>query len=199
MKRMGNDGEGSDDFAMKVAKVMRDFARAALEDPRKQQADLDILDGMLSYRASELFTDVLRCTGRMYSDALAVMPGERNMLINKALVDKTFNPVIAQGININTAFTDFYGFQIKELPGYIKLHEAAKAMDVAINVAGLTAEEKRAGVPRIVINVLKSYEEGEEDTKYGYPYPADEPEEEEVPAAAASRRSLKPGLKNFTM
>lgn len=131
-------------------------------------------------------------------------PDERNEAFIVGLTNGSIDPVFNIRLKVNPAFTDFSDIGIEdlpsvtELPGYIKLHEAARAMDVGIAVVGLTGGEG-AGQPALIIDLKKTYEQGVLIRGGLNPPVQPEPEEEDIPAATPSRRNLKPGLKIFTM
>ena len=159
----GEDSSGEN----KMCDAARSFIGEALADPRKMQLQLDMLDITLQNYAQELPGLVENALGPLFNAVSLSLPEKRNEVIIRLLDSGQFNPTKVFAIGMNNQFNDYSGYEIRQLPGYAALHEAAQAMNVAVDVAGLTRDE---GVPpRLIINTFKTYNEGRMSSTYGDP------------------------------
>jgi hypothetical protein len=150
---------------------IRDLINPALEDERRNDIQLKILDG--------IFLDILQLFPKLmeqgYSDifneaARKNNPADQNSFIIKNITTgskerKSYSPTLHLGLPIATSFTSFSAEDIKVLPGYIRLHEAARTHNVALKIRGLTADEAKGDSPALIIDGMKTYLQGAMDCK----------------------------------
>ncbi len=162
---------------------IRALIEPALDDPRRNALQLQKLDEifnkvaaavprMLEGEFNDFATQVERETARK--------PENRNPMIIDALTtmgpqgESLYSPIKKVGLPISTNFTTFAASDIKELPGYIKLHEAARDLDVSLKLLGVTADEAKAssgyGLPAVlIVDASKSYQDGALENGHLYP------------------------------
>lgn len=163
---------------------IRDFINPALEDTRKPKIQNDILDEVFGTLADAMearmekgFTAIFnRVTERSKR-----RPSLANPMIIEDLTrfdpmagDAKYSPIWRVPMPIALSFTSFQAAEIKELPNYIRLHEKARDMDVAIKIIGLTADESKASlgisVPAMfIVDASKSYDDGALENSNLYP------------------------------
>lgn len=165
-----------------LGKSIRDMINPALEDSRTPKQQSDILDGIFMEMAEKL-PQVLEFKFTHFFNHLARASknddSKRNPIIIDALTvagqegDGKYSPIERLPLPISTAFTRFTAEEVKDLPGYIKLHEAARDMDISIKVHGLLAEEKTGSPfslpPMLIVDATKTYEEGAMENSGMYP------------------------------
>ena len=170
---------------------IRDLINPALEDERKHKIQLKILDEAFEKLAvafpkimKEKFSDIFNEASGMSN------PEAKNIFLIKALTEAPngrpkYSPTLPLNVPIETAFTKFSADDINGLPGYIKLHLAARAANVAIKVVNLTADEARGGSPALIFDGSKTYEQGAMENYRLYP---DLPEIAPPPPTSFDRR-----------
>ncbi len=156
-----------------VGDSIRDIINPALADERKQQIQMDILDQIFGDMAEDLPACLKEnLTGLFNEVAYAEWDDtNRTVLTLLTLTDQQgqpmYSPVIEIGLPIVTQFTDFFADDIRNLPGYIKFHEAARDANVAVRLSGLLKED--SGAPKITIDCSKTYEQGAMENASIYP------------------------------
>lgn len=161
-----------------IGKSIRDLINPALEDDRRGQIQLKLLDSVFSQFADVIPTIFEREYSAFFnhvSKRSADKPNTKHPMIITALTmakpddgESPYSPKKSLQIPISTNFTSFSADEIKELPGYIKLHTAARDMDVALKVSGLLSDDK--GQQAILtIDASKTYEEGAFENPQMYP------------------------------
>lgn len=172
---------------------LRDIINPALEDSRKKQIQLELLDNFFEHIAEQIPGGVEGSLRKIFNKASRLPEEDRNAFIieQMTLTDQMGNPyytpVIPFGLPVTTGFTEYTAMDIKELPGYIRLHEAARDADVAVSLKYLLADEVKifGGMgppPRVVIDASKSYEEGAVENGDIYPQlPEREPPDPSAP------------------
>ncbi len=161
---------------------IRDLINPALEDSRRESIQADILNKafghacfmlpqVLEHEFSEVFNEAARVSHKE--------PDKKNPFLIDALTARTaqgeekYSPTKRMQLSISLAFTTFTAEEVKELPNYIRLHELARDMDVAIRVYGLLAEEKGGSPynnpPVLILDASKTYEEGAMENANFYP------------------------------
>lgn len=176
---------------------IRDLFNAAIEDPRKPEIQLNILSAYFQ-KLSEALPRIVEGIYKEAADAESLPPEARNMqvianltLMNPKTGEAKFPVLKRVPMAIVTDFAEFFIEDIKELPGYIALHVAARKEDVALNLRGLTAEEAKGGSgPHLIIDATKSYEDG--SMFYAAVYPTELP-----PLEAAAPSSPPPAPSGF--
>jgi len=167
-----------------LGQSIRELINPALEDQRKPVIQNDRLDKAFSEIAESIepalehafqhfFNAVARTAERspdhkhpMIIDALTVTKGEEG--------NSKYSPIIRLPLPISTTFTAYTADEVREMPGYIKLHEKARELDVALRIVGLTADEAKGSAvfalpPILMIDASKSYEEGAAENSALYP------------------------------
>lgn len=162
---------------------IRALIEPALDDPRRPELQLKKLDTIFNAVAPRL-PQMLEAPFRDFSmhveQETSRRPENRHPMIIEALTqvgpdgEPMYNPIKKLGLPISTTFTTFAAADINELPGYVRLHEAARDMNVALKLIGVTAEEAKAGsglgMPAIlVVDATKTYEEGALENANLYP------------------------------
>lgn len=166
-----------------VGQRIRAMIEPALEDPRRDEIQLKKLDDIFNKVAAA----VPRIVEAEFNDFSYQVeaetqrkPDNRNPMIIDALTsvgpqgEALYSPIKKIGLPISTNFTAFAAADIKELPGYIKLHETARDMDVSLKLLGVTAEETKGasgyGLPAVlIVDASKSYEDGALENSHLYP------------------------------
>lgn len=165
-----------------VGKRIRALIEPALDDPRRPQIQLQALDEIFNKVAGIMpraLEGEFNNFSRHVENESARKPENRNPTIIEALTrmgsdgESGYSPIKKFGLPISTTFTNFSASDIKELPGYIKLHETAREMDVAVKLLGVVADEAKAssyGLPAIlVVDGSKSYQDGAMENANLYP------------------------------
>jgi hypothetical protein len=170
----------SQHFDKSTAQKFRDRLAEVLEEPDKVKIELDLLNDLLKERAVQyrrslqesltvLFNQVSPRSSRPrrfdFGDDPEIKEENRDIITRLTQGDITTD--LGSKIAINPRHTSYSAGDIRELEGYKELHNIAQQADVAITVRGLTAGEKDP--PAVLFDALKSYAEGESDSKYGYP------------------------------
>jgi hypothetical protein len=165
-----------------VGERIRALIEPALDDPRRQPLQLQKLDEIFNAIATRmpriLESEFDRSNAAVEAETRR-QPDNRNPMIIDSLTqmgpegESLYNPIKKLGLPISTAFTEFAAADINELPGYIKLHETARDMDVALKLVGVTAEESKGGglgMPAVlVVDGSKSYNDGAIENARLYP------------------------------
>lgn len=174
-----------DDKKEPVGKRIRDLVYPALDDERRPEIQKKILNNIFN-RVAGALPDILEGDLDNFSRQLEHQtrrdPNMKNPLIIEALTnidprtgESLFNPIKKIPLPLSVAFTQFSADDVKYLSGYIKLHEAARDVDVSIRVLGLTADESKAGAvgyalpALLIIDGTKSYTEGALENSNLYP------------------------------
>lgn len=166
-----------------VGERIRAMIEPALDDPRRPELQLQKLDEIFNTIAARI-PKILENDFERFDRAVQAetnrKPENRHPMIIDALTslgpdgEPLYNPIKKLGLPISTTFTSYAAADINELPGYVKLHEAAREMNVALKLLGVTAEEAKAGggygLPAVlVVDGSKSYEEGALENGNLYP------------------------------
>ena len=148
----------------------RNTINAALEDSRRQTIQYDIVNEFFTAMADKLEPIMARHTQEFFNRVARISaksPEDANAhIIESVTVGEGGQPTFLRiGVPVNPLFLEFTAADIKEMPGYIALHEKARALDIALSLNGMTTEEGRgAGInaqpPVLTINMMQSYEDG---------------------------------------
>jgi len=161
-----------------LGKKIRDLINPALADDRREKIQLDMLDkafakwvDLMPQILTKEFQEIFNYVSKPGKDA----EDKKNPIIITALTtagkdgESPYMPVRRMKLDISTDFTTFSAEDIKQLPNYIRLHEAARELDVALNVKGLVGDETKSSNPVIVVDATKTYEEGASENFLLYP------------------------------
>ncbi len=157
---------------------LRNLINPALDDTRRQATQLEMLDTIFVGLSQKFEMILTKSVGDIFNQAarLEKNGGEdaRNMFIIKQLTEaEGLSPLIRMGLPIATGFIEFSPQDIKELPGYIALHEKARDLNVAIKLVNITMDEtKSPNGPQpamLIVDMSKSYEEGAMENASLYP------------------------------
>jgi len=158
---------------------VREFLESPLNDPDRKQIQLNILEDFF-YSLSEALPKVMEQSfSNIFNKASKIENEEdRNFIIleditrvNPRTGAPAYTSISALGIPISTEFTEFSWSDIRELPGYIKLHEAARDCNIAINVSNLV-EKGPEGMPlppRLTLYASQTYDQGAMAYSQSYP------------------------------
>jgi len=166
-----------------IGERIRAMIEPALDDPRCPELQLQKLDeifNVVATRIPKMLEGEFERFDRAVQTETGRKPENRNPMIIDALIslgpdgEPLYSPIKKLGLPISTTFTSFAAADINELPGYIKLHEAAREMNVSLKLLGVTADEAKAGggygLPAVlVVDGSKSYEEGALENGNLYP------------------------------
>jgi hypothetical protein len=156
-----------------VGDRIRAVIEPALDDPRRDQIQLNKLDEIFNAVATRL-PEILGNDFDRFNAAVEAetrrKPDSRNPMVIDALTSlgpdgaPLYSPIKKIGLPISTTFTQFAATDVNNLPGYIRLHETARDMNVALKLIGVTAEESKGsglgGQAILVVDGSRSYEDG---------------------------------------
>lgn len=157
---------------------LRNLIQPALEDSRRQATQLAVLNdifqelsGHFEQFLTQRFADVFN---RAASKERSGGESARNMFMIEQLTDlKGTSTFLRMDLPIATAFLEFEAQDIKELPGYIALHEKARELNVALKLVNVTIDEvKSPNGPQpamLLVDLNKSYEDGAMENSTLYP------------------------------
>ena len=163
---------------------VRDFVFPALEDERRPEVQAALLNDIFNGVAGIIDKKIEEAFQRVAKQADAVEkshPDQRNIYIIEQLtkVDPRtgaplYSPILRVNLPINVAHTTFTADDIKDMPGYIALHEKARAINVALKLHGVAAEENKTPSPfppspMLIVDAVKTYEEGAFENAMFYP------------------------------
>jgi hypothetical protein len=156
---------------------LRDMINPALDDERAKPIQAEI--------ASNLFAQIADNIPRMYEGELThffnhvskAPEKKRTPIIVTALTaggqdgEPTFNPIKKLQLPISNSFTTFSAEDIREMPGWIKLHEVCRDMDISVKLLSMTQEEAKGSMlpPLLILDASKSYNEGAIENAQLYP------------------------------
>lgn len=157
---------------------LRNLINPALDDSRRQTTQLAMLDQIFAELGQKLELIINRSIGDIFNQAARVENNggddARNMFMIKQLTDhEGLSTLLRMGLPINTAFLEFSPQDIKELPGYIALHEKARDLNIAVKLLNITMDENKSpSGPQpamLIVDLAKSYEEGAMENATLYP------------------------------
>ena len=147
--------DNKDDNVQPIGQRIRNLIEPALDDPRRPALQLQKLDHIFNQLAAIVPRQIeqeFTHFSRYVEKAAERDPEIKHPMIIEALTvagqdgESSYNPIKKYGLPISTTFTDFASADIKDLPGYIKLHETARDLDISLKLMGVTAEESRGGM-----------------------------------------------------
>jgi hypothetical protein len=170
--------ENNDEPKAPLGQRLRDLINPALEDERAKPIQSEIV--------SNLFAQIADNLPRMYEGELThffnhvsrAPEKKRTPIIVTALTqgggqdgEPAFNPVKKLQLPVSTAFTTFSAEDIREMPGWIKLHEVCRDMDISVKLMAMTQEEAKGSLlpPLLILDASKSYTEGAIENAQLYP------------------------------
>jgi hypothetical protein len=165
-----------------IGQSIRDLINPALEDDRCQKIQLDIVDRAFDAIA-DAFPEILEKSYRDFFNEVSNVAKRDEKKVNPFIITSIthapqgkprYSPIMQLSLQVTTQFTNFSADEIKELPGYIKLHMAAREQDVALKVNGLLGEDKGQQT-YLTIDGSKSYNQGAIENYLLYPNLPEEP------------------------
>lgn len=154
---------------------IRDLINPALEDERRREIQLKILDDLF-LEVAQMFPSLMEQSFSAFFNEAAQKKSlaDKNAFVIKYITTgskdrKSYSPLLQLGLPVITGFTNFSAEDIKNLPGYIKLHVTARTHNVALKIKGLTAEEAKSDNPAIIVDGMKTYEQGAMENYQLYP------------------------------
>lgn len=164
---------------------LRDLVNPAFDDERRENLQADILNKAFD-TISDSFEAPLTHKIRVFFNYVAQQtekkPKTKTPMVLEALTridpmtgQPAFSPIMILPIPVVAPMAGFTADTVKSLPGYIKLHEKARDLDVSIRIHGLLSDEVRGNIssylnpPLLIIDATKSYEEGALENGNLYP------------------------------
>ena len=160
---------------------LRDLINPALEDSRKPKLQLDKLD-LIFTKFAEILPTKLEEEFRFFASHVDSVekraPEKKTPVVIDAITasdgkgGSSYEAVKKFQLPISTTFTEFSAQDIKDLPGYVKLHEMARDLDIAIKLVGVTQDETKGNIysqPLLILDISKSYQEGAMESPTLYP------------------------------
>lgn len=163
---------------------IRNLIEPALDDPRREQVQHDLVNAAFQSIADQLEMRLERTFTNIFNQASAVekrSPDMKNVFIVQQLTEVNpqtgeakFSPVVRLAVPVATAYLELSPLDIKEMPGYIALHEKARELDVSLRLVNMTAEDGKSPSPYpqqaiLVIDASKSYDAGALENATLYP------------------------------
>lgn len=150
---------------------IRDTVNKALSAECRHEVQLAIIDQIFFDIAERLPRRMEKDLSDFFNQAASVPDSMRPQIEVELLTMPPgdqgggYSPVKRFSLGINPTFTEFDMDDVVALPGYIRLHEVARDMDVAIQIMNLSKEEVQGAgdfpsPPMLIVNGMKSYEEG---------------------------------------
>jgi hypothetical protein len=168
---------------------LRDLIQPALDDERRKPIQAEIASNFFSQVADVLPRSLESELTPFFNHAAKVPEKKRNPMIVTALTavspqgmmggddDAALSPVKKIPVKISTAFTDFTAQEVCEMPGWVKLHEVCRDLDISIKLMAMTQEESKGSMmpPLLIIDVSKSYTDGALENAQFYPQLPEKP------------------------
>jgi hypothetical protein len=163
-----------------LGQSIRDLLNPAFEDERRPEIQNKIVSDIFAQLADSIAPLFEQEFSHFFNHVAAKAdkkPLQKTPIILHAMTlagkngDGAYSPVKELRLPIVTKFTNFSTDDIKDMPGYIKLHEVCRDMDIAIKLIGLTADEARGSMmpPILTLDATKSYTEGAMENAHLYP------------------------------
>ncbi len=156
-----------------LGKNIRDLINPALDDDRRMDIQKKSLDRAFAMYLPFIPQKLEQDFKKIFNHVAKIeekKPEAKNPVIIDALTSAAnedgglYNPILKLPLQIATGFTEFTAADINNLPSYIKLHEIARELDVAVSIRGLLAEDVKSSggllPPILIIDASKSYEQG---------------------------------------
>lgn len=164
---------------------LRDLINPALEDERAKAIQTDIVSNIFFQVADNLPKSLEKELAFFFNRVAETPERKRNPFIVNALTltgqdgEANFNPIKKLQLPISTAFTNFSPEDIREMPGWIKLHEVCRDLNISIKLMSMTADESRGSLlpPLLIIDTSKTYLDGAIENSQLYPQLKDKPVE----------------------
>ncbi len=171
---------------------LRDLIQPALDDERRKPIQAEIASNYFAKLADALPQILEQELTPFFNHAAKVPDKKRNPMIVTALTavspqgmmgmgedESALNPIKKIPVKISTAFTDFTAEDIREMPGWIKLHEVCRDLDISIKLMAMTQEESKGSLlpPLLIIDASRSYTDGAIENAQFYPQLKDKPQQ----------------------
>ena len=158
---------------------LRNLIQPAMEDSRRKQTQLDMLDKIFEQVGGRLEAFLNRALGDTFNRAANVERTGGQDALNMFMIQELtrhegLDPVVRMGLPIATGFIEFSPQDITDLPGYIALHEKARELNIALKLVNVTMDETKspngAQPAMLIADISKSYEEGAMENAHLYPH-----------------------------
>jgi hypothetical protein len=169
---------------------LRDLINPALEDERAKPVQAEIVSNVFSQIADNVPFMFEREFSKFFNHVATKSekkPQIKNPMIVTALTqvanpqegEAAFYPIKKLQLPVSTAFTTFTADEIREMPGWVKLHEVCRDMDISIKIMALTQDESKGSLlpPLLILDASKSYNEGAIENSQFYPNLKEKPAE----------------------
>jgi hypothetical protein len=151
----------------KLGDRLREMLEEAYGSDEVDEIQNDMLDECLQHLAGSLTKRTEKHVSQLFNEVAELEPSDRDFVVIEATSGRDFDPRFITKIGINKDFTDYTESEIRQMEGFLLLHEAARALGVGIDLRGLTSEERSH--PALIIDPLSSYEDYAAESTYGYP------------------------------
>lgn len=165
---------------------LRDLINPALEDERAKPLQSEIVSNLFGQIADNVPKMFEKELTHFFNHVSSAPEKKKTPIIVNALTvaqgqegEPAFNPIKKLQLPVSTSFTSFSAEDIRDMPGWIKLHEVCRDMDIAVKLMALTTEESKGSMmpPLLILDASKSYNEGALENAQLYPQLKDKPVE----------------------
>lgn len=165
---------------------LRDLINPALEDERAKAIQSELVSNIFSQVADGIPKMFEKELSHFFNHVSQAPEKKRTPIIVHALTaasgqegEPAFNPIKKMQLPISNSFTNFAPEDIREMPGWIKLHEVCRDMDISVKIMALTTEESKGSMlpPLLILDASKSYLDGAIENAQFYPQLKDKPAE----------------------
>ncbi|TAL38960.1 MAG: hypothetical protein EPN97_03210 [Alphaproteobacteria bacterium] len=163
---------------------LRDLINPALEDERAKPLQSQIVSDIFGQIADNVPKMFERELSSFFNHVSSAPERKKTPIIINALTvaqgqegEPAFNPIKKLQLPVSTSFTSFSAEDIRDMPGWIKLHEVCRDMDISIKLMSMTTEESKGSLmpPLLILDASKSYNDGAIENAQLYPQLADKP------------------------
>jgi hypothetical protein len=154
---------------------LRDIVNAAMEDSRRHDLQYELVNTFFQDMAQKLEPFLMSKTGEFFNTHARIAdrhPDKKNLYTIEQVTTDGVPTFYRLGIPLNPAFLELTAQDIKDMPGYIALHEKARDLNIALGLSGLTMEENRGQAqnqPVLVVSPMQTYDDGAMENSAFYP------------------------------
>ena len=165
---------------------LRDLINPALEDERAKAIQTEIVSKIFEQYADAIPRIFEKELTHFFNHVSQAPKSKQTPIIVHALTaasgqegEPAFNPIKKIQLPVSNSFTTFSAEDIREMPGWIKLHEVCRDLDISVKLMALTQEEAKGSMlpPLLILDASKSYNEGALENAQLYPQLKDKPAE----------------------